>query len=268
MVALYERWLIAKGNAFSPAAASVVKLVEKLRKEGWIVDPATPAALGKLRFQGNSVRAERAKGTGGYAVKTVENRFGKDQKGLVAKLDASTEAMPATLTPEWLDNPEREELRLVWPVDCAGPLPLKYPLSHKPEGEVYYSLELHRALEYVYPISETIDPVPTECRCGEDVSFEWDVDELVPAFGAATGIYAECEACSRTFEPSKGAATITNPFDGTTEEVPGGAAYRFALKVDCGKCFVEDPKLAFAPELVALVEGEFGRPFYEVGTVY
>jgi hypothetical protein len=256
----YERWLIARGNAFSPGAAAVVKLVERLRKEQWIVDPASPD-LAKFRFVGK--RNERAQKTGGYAVKTVENTFGND---LAAKLVASTERMPALLTTTFLDDSEREELRLVWPVAGADPLPLKYPLSRKPDGEVSYAIEVHRALEYVYPISETIGPVPSVCRCGEDLSFEWDDEELVPAFGASTGIFAECEACSRTFEPSKGTAEITDPFDGTKKDVAGGAAYRFALKVDCGKCFV--PGATFASELVALVESEFGREFYEVGTVY
>jgi len=227
----YERWLIARGNTFSPAAASVVKLVEKLRKEGWIGD------------------------SGAYAVKTVENTFGADQ---AKRLAAGSEAMPATLTKDWLEDPEREELRLVWRA-------VKYPLNLAPEGEVTCSLEVHRCLEYVYPSADNIDAVPSVCRCGEDLAFEWDDEELVPAFAASTGIFAECEECSRTFEPSKGTATITNPFDGTKEEVAGGAAYRFAIKVDCGKSFVKDGKLAFAPELVALMEAEFGRQFYEVG---
>jgi len=50
--------------------------------------------------------------------------------------------------------------------------------------------------------------------------------------------------------------------------IRGGAAYRFALKVDCGKCFVEDAGLAFDPELVALLEEEFGREFLQIGAVY
>ena len=63
----------------------------------------------------------------------------------------------------------------------------------------------------------------------------------------------------------RGAPRIKNPFDGTKDTVPGGGAYRFALKVDCGARYVEDAGLAFAPELVALVEKEFGRSFYEFG---
>ncbi len=258
----YERWLIARGAAFLPAAASIVKFVERLRKEGWLIDPKSPD-LARLRFEG--AREQRAKATGAYGVKTVENTFGDDA---VARLAAGTDPLPAVLGAEWIEHPSREELRLVWPVQADAPLPLKYPLSLTPEGKVSYSFEIHRADEYVYPAAEAIGPVPTTCRCGEDQGFEWDEDELVPAFGASTGIFAECEECSRTFEPSKGTATLTNPFDGTKTEVFGGAAYRFALKVDCGKCFVSDARLAFAPELVALVENEFGRAFHVVGALY
>ncbi len=110
--------------------------------------------------------------------------------------------------------------------------------------------------------------MPTICNCKEDLSFEWDEEELVPTFAKATGIFAECEECSRTFEPSKGSALITNPFDASrSEEVRGGAAYRFALVVDCGESFVKDAQLAFVPDLVALLESEFGRSFYEFGAL-
>lgn len=235
----YERYLIAKGNAFSPSAVAVAKLVERLRKDTWIAG-------------------------GGYALITVENTFGDD---LRAKRAASTKPLPAAVTPEWLDGPDREELRLVWPID-AEPSVVKYPLTRRPEGKAPYRFELHRAHDYVYPSCEAIDPIPTVCVCGDDLGFHWDADDVVPAFGAASGIFAECEACSRTFDPTKGSAVLTNPFDGAKTEARGGAAYRFALKIDCGKCFVADRGLAFVPELVALVEDEFGREFWEVGALY
>jgi hypothetical protein len=237
----YERWLIAKGSVFLPSGSALVKLVERLRKEGWI---------GK---------------TGGVAVRTVEVSSGDDAP---ARSAAATEPLPAALTAAWLDHPDREELRLVWPVEGAAADVLRYPLSRRPEGPVTYSLELHRASDYVYPTSETIDPVPTRCVCGEELAFQWDTDEVVPAFEASSGIFAECEACSRTFDPAKGSANVENPFDGTRESIRGGAAYRFALKVDCGRCFAEDAALCFAPELVALVEEEFGREFVQFGAAY
>jgi hypothetical protein len=237
----YERWLIAKGSVFLPSGAALVKLVERLRKEGWIAK------------------------TGGVAVKTVETVSGDDAR---ARRAAATEPLPATLTAAWLDDPDREELRLVWPVEGAAANVVRYPLTRKPEGPIAYSFELHRASDYVYPTSETIDPVATVCACGEELAFQWDTDEVVPAFEASSGIFAECEACSRTFDPAKGTAQVTNPFDASSESVRGGAAYRFALKVDCGKCFVEDAALAFAPELVALLEEEFGREFLQIGAAY
>jgi len=236
----YERYLIAKGNAFSPSAVAVAKLVERLRKEKWL-----PA--------------------GGHARTTVENTFGDDVR---AKVAASTAPIPAAITPEWLDDADREELRLVWRIEGAGQKALEYPLTRRPDGPVTYMFELHRAHDYVYPICETIEAIATTCVCGEDLGFHWDEEEVVPAFGASSGIFAECEACSRTFDPTKGAAVLTNPFDRTKTPTRGGAAYRFALKVDCGKCFVADAGLAFAPELVSLVEEEFGREFFQVGAVF
>lgn len=46
----YRRWLIAKGNVFFPSGAGIVKLVDRLRKEKWIPDPATGAAWKEVRF--------------------------------------------------------------------------------------------------------------------------------------------------------------------------------------------------------------------------
>ncbi len=231
MAKRYERWLVAKGNVFAPASAAIAKLVARLEKEKWI-----------------------GAGASGFAVKTVD--AGKNGK----------EALPAEISAAWLEGPGRDEMRLVWA--APGDTGLAYPLSLRPEGAAPYSLEIHRAPEYVYPTSDTIEPLEAECRCGEDLTFEWDPDEVACAFRASSGIFAECEECSRTFDPSTETATITNPFDDGEEELPGGAAYRFALKVDCGSAYVADPKLAFSPKLVALVEEEFGRGFYEFGSLY
>jgi hypothetical protein len=260
----YERWLVARGNVFSPGADAILKLIAKLRAERWIVDPSS-ADLGKLDFTG--LREQRGQKTGAYAVRRIDNTFGADRDGLLAKIAASTESLPAALDARWLDDPNREDVSLVWNVSSREPV-LKYPLTSRPDGPVSYKLEVHRAADFVYPISENIDPLPSECSCDNDLSFDWDPEEIENPFGATTGIWTSCGECSRTFDPSKESAKVTNPFDGSEEDVAGGCAYRFAIKVDCGKSFVRDPKLAFAPELVALIEQEFGRGFYEVGSAY
>ncbi len=225
-MARYHRFLIARGNVFLPSTTALAKLAERLKKEGFLAGRGT-------------------------AFRTVEVDSGA----------APTEPLPETLDREWLDDPNREEIRLVWAAEGTA---AKYPLSRRPEGAARWSLELHRAPEYVYPTRKTIGKLPTACKCGEDLSFEWDDEEVKPAFAGSTGIFAECEECSRTFDPSKGTATIANAFDGTKTEVEGGAAYRFALVVET-EAYPRDAALAFAPDLVALVENEFGRAFYEVG---
>jgi hypothetical protein len=175
--------------------------------------------------------------------------------------------MFASLTTDWIDASDREEIRLVWPVSADDASVVRFPLSKTPDGPVAYSLEVHRAPEYIYPAAKTLGKIPMTCKCGEDLSFEWDEEEVVAPFAASTGIFAECDECSRTFDPSKGSATIKNPFDGTGDKVPGGAAHRFALKIDWPASSLDDPKVTFAPELVALVEKEFGRSFYEIARV-
>jgi hypothetical protein len=260
----YERWLIARGNVFSPSAEAIAKLVDKLRAEKWIVDPASPE-LASLEFKG--AREALGQKTGAYAIKRIDNTFGDDRDALRAKIAASTESVPAALDKAWLSDPARENLNLVWWVSAAAPT-LKYPLTRRPDGPVSYRFEIHRAHDFVYPISDSIDALDTECRCGNDLAFDWDDDEVVNPFGATSGIYTECDECSRTFDPAQITATITNPFDEKESEVRGGAAYRFAIKIDCRDKFVKDPALAFAPELVALLEKEFNRSFYEVGSVY
>jgi hypothetical protein len=258
----YARWLIAKGSVFFPSSAGIAKLVERLRKEKWIPDPASPD-FSRLEYA--SPADKLAASTGGYAVHTVEYDGSPD---FAARMAASHEALPRSVTADWLDDPDREELRIVWPVHAGDPLPVRYPLTRRPGGAASYALELHRSADYVVPVADEVGPLASRCACGDDLAFGWDEDEVIPAFEGCSGIFAECEACSRTFDPAKGAATITDPFDGSKREFRGGAAHRFALRVDCGASFVKDASVAFAPELVALVQEEFGRDFLELGTVY
>lgn len=166
----------------------------------------------------------------------------------VEKGEANTEPVPETIERAWLDDERREELRMVWKV--ADKSPLAGPAQ---------TLEIQRAPDFVYPLRKGIGALPTECRCGEDLSFEWDEDELSPTFEKSQGIYTECEDCSRTFDPAKGTAKLTDPVTRKTEEVPGGAAYRFAIKATSGEA------TAFGAELLAFMTKLYSREFYEVG---
>lgn len=139
--------------------------------------------------------------------------------------ESRTEPVPKKLDAAWLDDPDRIDVVLRWG-----------------------TLEIHRADDFVCPEAAGIEVIDTECACGEDLAFEWDPDEVVSPFGAASGIFTECEECSRTFNPAKRAAKVHG------KDVQGGAAYRFAVVVEG----------AADPALKALLEETFGRDFHEV----
>lgn len=259
----YLRWFIPKGNTFCPSGAAITQLVERLRKEHWIADPSSES-FRHLRFDGAPLAAK----AGAFAKHATPVTSPRNPA-------AGWEALPLALTGAWIDAPTRSDLVLRFPLhaDAAltwGAASVRYPLTRSSDSPKPLScdIEIHRAEDFVYPISEQIDPIDAECACGEDLEFEWDDDEFHSPFGATTGIFAECSDCSKTFDPSGVEAVVRDPYSGKSRSVRGGAAYRFALVVHCGKCFPEGgPMPEFDAELKTLVEAEFGREFYEIGAV-
>ena len=257
----YRRWLVPKGNTFCPSGAAIAQLVEHLRKEKWICDPAS-ASFRDLRFDGAPLAAK----TGGFAKRAIEVATPRNAA-------AGWERMPLPLEAAWIDDLDRSDLALRWPVHPGASwkwsdATLRYPLDRAPEVSAAYDLEIHRSEEFVYPISGCIDALVADCSCGEDLGFEWDDDEIHSPFGATTGIFAECSECSRTFDPSHLEAEVRDPLTGRKTSMRGGAAYRFALVVDCGAAFPENgPLPAFHADLKTLFETDFGRDFYEIGAI-
>lgn len=225
----YRRWLIPKGAVFCPSGGAIAKLVLELQKASFL-----PSA-------------------GGVA------------KRAVAPDDPakSGEPIPKALDGAWLDDPDRADLALRWSIEP----PLHAPLVRVPTP-ASYGLEIHRADDFVYPSADAIDPLDATCACGEDLSFEWDEDEVIAPFGDAGGIFTECEECSRTFDPAQRSAEIADPFTGKRESVRGGAAYRFGVVVDCASTFAGGGAApAFEPDLKQLVEAAFNRDFHEVAAI-
>ncbi len=168
---------------------------------------------------------------------------------------ASWPKVPNPLEAAWLDDPNRSDLVLRW-------TPLRSPLA---EGKVL-DLQIHRGEDFIYPDFDSIGALESDCACGEDLAFTWDEDELPSPFGRATGIFTECSECSRTFDPAKFEATVTDPHTGKKTSVRGGAAHRFAIVVVTP--FAEGATAAaFDPDFIALCEAEFGRNFYEIGAI-
>jgi hypothetical protein len=138
-------------------------------------------------------------------------------------------------------------VRLVWPVPSLALSGLRYPIRPRPYEErqaerVYYQLELHWCDDFVYHTSELIDPFAESpaCECGEALEYDAIAEHDDPPFFDAA-IRRTCPRCGSPFRPDALACTIRNAFTSDEREVRGGAAYRFALLVDCGKWIPDAP---------------------------
>jgi len=126
--------------------------------------------------------------------------------------------------------------------------------------KIYYRLELHLCLDYLYHISEVIEPFeqsPT-CHCGAELTYEVDAE---PFFDMR--IAHACPTCGTAFDPTGLPCIGRDGWTGEGFPLPGGATYRFALVVDCGKSF-GNVAMSFHPNLKGLVESVLQQSMYEV----
>ena len=60
-------------------------------------------------------------------------------------------------------------------------------------------------------------------------------DPNAPEYGV---IWKETyKVCGAAFDPRTRKASVRDPWTNETSRVPGGATFRFALAIDCGKCW-------------------------------
>ena len=246
----YRHFLIPAENDYRPtpgeAARLVAALVEARFASRGVVDPAA------------DTRADEALEGPGC---------------VLSRADGDRRAWPSPFEAEDLAQLGETDLRLTWDVERLGGSGLIYPMAELPDEdgagpeEAYYALEIHLADDFVYETSETIDPFWDVACCGEaldDGQAEGQAG-LPPLFGPS--IRRTCPRCGRAFRPQDHVAIVRDGRTGKTAERPGGATYRFAVSVDCGKCFPRSgAAVAMNRDLVAIVERTLGRSFYEVGT--
>jgi hypothetical protein len=245
--------VVPQPASFRPEPAALAALVAALRRGRWVADPAEPW-FPRMTFDTDRAYAHAAS-TGAYV-----RRLGEaSDPGVCAPLRLDG------LEP-FLASISREERRIVWPVCRLGETPLRYPLNADPphgREEAYYTLELWLADDYVYVTSESVDPFDDERCAACGASLVADVEEAPRSLFHARRLRRRCPRCGEPFEASTRDAAMRDPFTGGDERVvAGGAAFRLALVVDCGKCF-PDTDAAFGPhpELLALCETELGVPF-------
>lgn len=242
----YRYLLIPRDNMHRPNAEAVMQLIEAWRDNGYAVRGGTPQHAA-MNFHTHSTTYANAAATGA-SIRTAQGwrSFEDPHIGVV----------------------DQGELILQWPVTNTLDCGLKNPLGLVDEVEgTYFDLELHFSEDFVSDCNEMIDPMDTLCgSCGQDLEY-WP--DSKPDIFYAGRIRHVCPRCGTPFRPQDRAAVFRDGMTGEESELKGGAAYRFAIAVDCGKCWRTDARADAAPvatdEFLEVSMKALGVPLYGVG---
>ncbi|WP_435016405.1 hypothetical protein TA3x_003971 [Tundrisphaera sp. TA3] len=259
----YRHYLIPEDNTFRPGPEELCRLVDALIGGDFVAVPGSDR-FARMSAKAYSSYNKVALETGCFIDLGDDGRPPFDGR------------VPFACPPSAQDIAALgdRDYRLVWPVESSNESGLEYPLTPFPEwGDAYYDLELRMAGDYVYHCSGLIDPFDdVACRCGLGLDYSEDdtdaaLDRLLVFH--ETRIRRLCPGCGTQFRPQDRTARVRDGRSGEVVDRPGGATYRFAIVVDCGKGFAREgwPMRASQAFLKAL-EGALGRRFYQVGDIY
>ena len=188
--------------------------------------------------------------------------------GYWTAFDLAQAELPPEITADWLAPRIRNDAQFVWEVGSLARSRLEYPLTTKPEGmdddEIYYSLNIQIAVDYVYRWSEMIQPFDsTACVCGAELEYH-------PPMGRvffSSRLRRRCVECNTPFDPrTRTSRLIDGWFGQPNGELAGGATSRFAVFIDCNKAIPRSPSVVARPELVDLLASCLGDKIDQVGT--
>lgn len=245
----YRYLLIPRDNQYRPDVEVVRRLIETWRANNFAACPGTPQHAA-MNFHTHSTTYAHAAVTGA-SICTAEGwrSFEDDRLGVVSK----------------------GELILQWPVTNTLEARLKNPLGLVDEVEgTYFNLELHFSDDFVSHSTEMIDPPDARCsNCRKDLEYWPDADADIFYAGRIRQV---CPACSMSFRPQDHAIAYRDGITGEEGELKGGATYRFAIVIDCGKSWRTDGSDEVAPvatsEFLEVSSRALGIPLYGVGYFY
>jgi hypothetical protein len=178
------------------------------------------------------------------------------------------------------------DYRLVWEIEDVDASGLKYPLGEPPFEEMPYDLEVRSAGDYVYPTSSIIDPFDRDvvCQCGELLEYDedgpsdpWESGEDLRGWDSVDHRYhrrvfndrrvrRSCPACGAAFRPRDYAVRLR---DGRTGQDLGprlgGATYRFAIFIECGKCWNREKLDRASDEFLGRCQEAIGAQLFQLG---
>jgi hypothetical protein len=158
--------------------------------------------------------------------------------------------VPCFLSPSWFQEKLTADMRLQFPVQHCDQIGLTYPLVNDgpPPEDPYYEVEVHASRDYVYHMSELIQPADATCECGECLEYH----QKEPEVFYAARIKTACPTCRKVFDPSSLPVTVRDGWTGENSIVLGGAIY----PITANKALVE------------LCQEILGCELYEVGDIY
>src|SRR6266550_752378 len=226
-------YVLPDASGYCPDPCKVSELIKALRAAGFVCDPNSPTFVASAHQTGSSKSPADCEG--------FSWRLGRD------KVAGSLSALELLLT----DHRESDVL-VRWPNKDLNLSGLKYPLSVVPTPVgVYYDIEIHLAVDTVYHTSEIIAPfTDIRCSCGAALK-EFEPSGYDPFYSSR--LPNHCPECQEQVNYAVLPMTIRNSWTGVESKAVGGAAYRFAIVVDCGKCW-PDTEADVVAEFLGAIE--------------
>ena len=101
------------------------------------------------------------------------------------------------------------------------------------------------------------------CQCGHKLAHEKPRDVFSPCHHFPL----RCPTCDTLVDPQDRLFHVRSGYTGDQSSVPGGAVFRFAVEIDCGKCF-PDSSVAFSPEFRTICSDVLKCDFIEMENVH
>ena len=164
-----------------------------------------------------------------------------------------------------IQHPE-SDLLIKWSIHSLVASGLCYPLSDLPElDDVYYDIEIHRSALTLYHTSEIIEPFDgLYCSCGAELS---EIDAPSNDLYYCSRLPLSCSACNSPVDFAKFPMCLRDGWTGAESQAYGGVTYRFAIVVDCGKCW-PDKGAQVNPKLINIIQQAIGKGLRIVQDLY
>ncbi len=143
---------------------------------------------------------------------------------------------------------------------------IRYPLARldRDRDSVYYDLKFWLSPDYVCITSETLVGYDdSRCQCGRKLAHEKPRD----VFSPCDHFPLRCPTCETPFNPQDRLFQVRSGYTGDESSVAGGAVFRFAVEIDCGKC-IPKSSVAFSSEFRKICSDVLKCDFIEMETVY